>query len=447
MLYVSDLISNIKVCLKSGKEFFYVKKSNLILEILNFLLEDGFIQSFVYISSLDKFKVILKRYQNNFVIKSIKLETKSGRRKYIKVEDFIKNYRWPIYSLISTSCGLVSSKFIYKNYFKLNSLNYVYRNNNFSIFNNFTYFFINLKLSFLIRSKVNLSNLIININTFNILLKNFNFFKTLLFDRFRNRLLSKIKIYLTRFDNLNMLQGYNLKKAKNHFSFFNNYQRILDYNSLKNFVGLNQSSLLLHFLINSNFRFINFYLCNYFYIWKCGLKSIFISTGWTKPFLVNLDKLFVLNFNLPLSNSFNKVNYKSIVDFNLDVRSKDERISDFFQTLNEPKILFNNLNKIKKINGNNSLGELADLIKDHEKLVYPKNKQKFNKSKDLTFININSDSLKLKNNLWVDITVLNFINCFDQLFRLLNLNKDKNKINSYNNNFVIRGGELLFTIR
>lgn len=93
MLYVSDLISNIKVCLKSGKEFFYVKKSNLILEILNFLLEDGFIQSFVYISSLDKFKVILKRYQNNFVIKSIKLETKSGRRKYIKVEDFIKNYR------------------------------------------------------------------------------------------------------------------------------------------------------------------------------------------------------------------------------------------------------------------------------------------------------------------------------------------------------------------
>ncbi len=108
-MIITDTLSNLFSKIKNG---FLSKKTRIIqqnskqsINVLNILLNEGFIKSYK-INSKNQIEVFLKYKNNKSVINEIKRLSKPGKRLYIKNKDlYIKKHG--IY-IISTSLGLIT---------------------------------------------------------------------------------------------------------------------------------------------------------------------------------------------------------------------------------------------------------------------------------------------------------------------------------------------------
>jgi small subunit ribosomal protein S8 len=108
-MIITDTLSNLFSAIKNG---FLSKKTKIIQQnskqstnVLNILLNEGFIKSYK-INSKNQIEIFLKYKNNKSVIKEIKRISKPGKRLYLKNRDlYIKKQGFYI---ISTSLGILT---------------------------------------------------------------------------------------------------------------------------------------------------------------------------------------------------------------------------------------------------------------------------------------------------------------------------------------------------
>jgi small subunit ribosomal protein S8 len=108
-MIITDTLSNLFSKIKNG---FLSKKTKIIqqnskqsINVLNILVEEGFIKTYK-INSKNQIEIYLKYKNNKSVINDIKRESKPGKRLYIKNKDlYIKKQGFYI---LSTSLGILT---------------------------------------------------------------------------------------------------------------------------------------------------------------------------------------------------------------------------------------------------------------------------------------------------------------------------------------------------
>ena len=105
---MNNLIIKFLIQLKNtaaiNKEFFFIPFNKMILQILECLYKEGFIQSFVVINNY--IKIFLRYYFNKNVFKNLKLISIPSRLIFIQYNNLVKILNRYRFILISTSKGI-----------------------------------------------------------------------------------------------------------------------------------------------------------------------------------------------------------------------------------------------------------------------------------------------------------------------------------------------------
>ena len=115
---LSDMLARIKNAHKARKSITSCYKSNLNMNVLTVLKDEGYIRDFQNIEErkgVNSIKIDLKYYNGNPVIKKIKRISKPGIRKYSKISELNKPYGGLGISILSTPKGVMSDQEAKKN--------------------------------------------------------------------------------------------------------------------------------------------------------------------------------------------------------------------------------------------------------------------------------------------------------------------------------------------
>ena len=115
---LSDMLARIKNAHRARKSITSCYKSNLNLNVLSVLKDEGYIRDFNDIEErkgINFIKIDLKYYNGTPVIKKIKRISKPGIRVYSKISDLEKPYGGLGISILSTPKGVMSDQKARKN--------------------------------------------------------------------------------------------------------------------------------------------------------------------------------------------------------------------------------------------------------------------------------------------------------------------------------------------
>ena len=108
---LSDMLARIKNAHRARKSITSCYKSNLNLNVLSVLKDEGYIRDFRDLEvrkGINSIQIDLKYFNGNPVIKNIKRVSKPGIRVYSKISDLPKTYGGLGISILSTSMGVMS---------------------------------------------------------------------------------------------------------------------------------------------------------------------------------------------------------------------------------------------------------------------------------------------------------------------------------------------------
>ncbi len=110
---LSDMLARIKNAHKARKSYTSCYKSNLNVNVLAVLKDEGYIRDYKDIEirkGINSIKIDLKYYNGIPVIKKIKRISKPGIRVYSKISDLPKPYGGLGISILSTPKGVMSDQ-------------------------------------------------------------------------------------------------------------------------------------------------------------------------------------------------------------------------------------------------------------------------------------------------------------------------------------------------
>ena len=108
---LSDMLARIKNAHKARKSYTSCYKSNLNVNVLAVLKDEGYIRDFKNVEvrkGVNSIQIDLKYYNGTPVIKNIRRVSKPGIRVYSKISDLPKTYGGLGISILSTSMGVMS---------------------------------------------------------------------------------------------------------------------------------------------------------------------------------------------------------------------------------------------------------------------------------------------------------------------------------------------------
>ena len=108
---LSDMLARIKNAHSARKSITSCYKSNLNMNVLSVLKDEGYIRDFRDLEvrkGINSIQIDLKYFNGNPVIKNIKRVSKPGIRIYSKISDLPKTYGGLGISILSTSMGVMS---------------------------------------------------------------------------------------------------------------------------------------------------------------------------------------------------------------------------------------------------------------------------------------------------------------------------------------------------
>ena len=108
---LSDMLARIKNAHRARKSITSCYKSNLNMNVLSVLKDEGYIRDFRDIEirkGINSIQIDLKYYNGTPVIKNIKRISKPGIRVYSKISDLPKTYGGLGISILSTPMGVMS---------------------------------------------------------------------------------------------------------------------------------------------------------------------------------------------------------------------------------------------------------------------------------------------------------------------------------------------------
>jgi len=108
---LSDMLARIKNAHRARKSITSCYKSNLNMNVLSVLKDEGYIRDFRDLEvrkGINSIQIDLKYFNGNPVIKNIKRVSKPGIRVYSKITDLPKTYGGLGISILSTSMGVMS---------------------------------------------------------------------------------------------------------------------------------------------------------------------------------------------------------------------------------------------------------------------------------------------------------------------------------------------------
>ena len=108
---LSDMLARIKNAHQARKSITSCYKSNLNMNVLSVLKDEGYIRDFKDVEvrkGINSIQIDLKYYNGTPVIKNIKRVSKPGIRVYSKISDLPKTYGGLGISILSTSMGVMS---------------------------------------------------------------------------------------------------------------------------------------------------------------------------------------------------------------------------------------------------------------------------------------------------------------------------------------------------
>ena len=108
---LSDMLARIKNAHKARKSITSCYISNLNMNVLSVLKDEGYIRDFKDVEvrkGINSIQIDLKYYNGTPVIKNIRRVSKPGIRVYSKISDLPKTYGGLGISILSTSMGVMS---------------------------------------------------------------------------------------------------------------------------------------------------------------------------------------------------------------------------------------------------------------------------------------------------------------------------------------------------
>ena len=108
---LSDMLARIKNAHRARKSITSCYKSNLNMNVLSVLKDEGYIRDFRDLEvrkGISSIEIDLKYFNGNPVIKNIKRVSKPGIRVYSKISDLPKTYGGLGISILSTPMGVMS---------------------------------------------------------------------------------------------------------------------------------------------------------------------------------------------------------------------------------------------------------------------------------------------------------------------------------------------------
>ena len=108
---LSDMLARIKNAHRARKSITSCYKSNLNMNVLSVLKDEGYIRDFQDLEvrkGINSIQINLKYYNGTPVIKNIKRVSKPGIRVYSKIADLQKTYGGLGISILSTPMGVMS---------------------------------------------------------------------------------------------------------------------------------------------------------------------------------------------------------------------------------------------------------------------------------------------------------------------------------------------------
>ena len=108
---LSVMLARIKNAHRARKSITSCYKSNLNMNVLSVLKDEGYIRDFRDLEvrkGINSIQIDLKYFNGNPVIKNIKRVSKPGIRVYSKISDLPKTYGGLGISILSTSMGVMS---------------------------------------------------------------------------------------------------------------------------------------------------------------------------------------------------------------------------------------------------------------------------------------------------------------------------------------------------
>ena len=108
---LSDMLARIKNAHQARKSITSCYKSNLNINVLSVLKDEGYIRDFKDVEvrkGINSIQIDLKYYNGTPVIKNIRRVSKPGIRVYSKISDLPKTYGGLGISILSTSMGVMS---------------------------------------------------------------------------------------------------------------------------------------------------------------------------------------------------------------------------------------------------------------------------------------------------------------------------------------------------
>ena len=115
---LSDMLARIKNAHRARKSITSCYKSNLNMNVLSVLKDEGYIRDFQDLEvrkGINSIQINLKYYNGTPVIKNIKRVSKPGIRVYSKISDLQKTYGGLGISILSTPKGVMSDQQARKN--------------------------------------------------------------------------------------------------------------------------------------------------------------------------------------------------------------------------------------------------------------------------------------------------------------------------------------------
>ena len=108
---LSDMLARIKNAHRARKSITSCYKSNLNMNVLSVLKDEGYIRDFRDLEvrkGINSIQIDLKYFNGNPVIKNIKRVSKPGIRVYSKISDLPQTYGGLGISILSTPMGVLS---------------------------------------------------------------------------------------------------------------------------------------------------------------------------------------------------------------------------------------------------------------------------------------------------------------------------------------------------
>jgi len=112
MYWLGDGLIRIKNAILTKKEYVVLKRTNLLINVLNVLKKEGLIYD--YVLQEDGVKVDLAYYKNSSVIENIKLISTPSYKIYSSYKDLMKYIKKFSCVVVSTSKGVLSGKEAYE---------------------------------------------------------------------------------------------------------------------------------------------------------------------------------------------------------------------------------------------------------------------------------------------------------------------------------------------